>query len=103
MSELHALIGLHSLGMLEAAITRRQELATQYRCHLGGVPGIGFPRREFAGMNPWYVILEDAYARRDAKTFEMAFTALRAAGLGSRKAFVRKRQKQLDELKAGKK
>ena len=63
---------------------------------------IGLPEGP-AGMNPWYVILEDAYRRRDAKTFEMAFTALRAAGLGSRSAFVNKRQKQLDELKAGKK
>jgi hypothetical protein len=63
---------------------------------------IGLPEGP-AGINPWYVILEDAHQRRDAKTFEMAFTALRAAGLGSRKAFVTKRQKQLDELKAGKK
>lgn len=63
---------------------------------------IGLPEGP-AGWHPWNVILEDAYRRRDAKTFEMAFTALKAAGLGSRKAFVAKRQKQLDELKAGKK
>ena len=56
-----------------------------------------------AGINPWYIILEDAYLRRDARTFGMAFTALKAAGLGSRKAFVNKRQQQLEELRRGKK
>jgi hypothetical protein len=60
---------------------------------------IGLPEGP-AGINPWYVILEDAYGRGDAKVFEMAFTALCAAGLGSRKVFVDKRRKQLAELKA---
>lgn len=42
MSEFHALLGLQSLGQLEAAVTRRHEVAAQYRHWLGQVPGIGF-------------------------------------------------------------
>lgn len=61
---------------------------------------IGLPEGP-SGINPWIVILEDAYLRKDVKTFEMAFTALKAAGLSRRKKFVEERQKQLAELKKG--
>ena len=42
MSELHAVLGLHSMQMLEAAVARRQELAKLYQESLSDVPGIGF-------------------------------------------------------------
>lgn len=59
---------------------------------------VGLPEGP-AGMTPWYVILEDALERKDAKTFEMAFRALRATGAISRR-FFELRSKQLADLKA---
>lgn len=63
--------------------------------------GLGLPEGP-AGFTAWYVILEDAYRRKDAKTFELAFTAMRAAG-ARHPTFIKQRQKQLAELKAAKK
>jgi dTDP-4-amino-4,6-dideoxygalactose transaminase len=42
MSEFHALLGLKGLPHLEANVTRRNELVSLYRTHLGELPGIGF-------------------------------------------------------------
>ncbi|HEY2827266.1 MAG TPA: DegT/DnrJ/EryC1/StrS family aminotransferase [Pirellulales bacterium] len=42
MSEFHACLGRHSLGMLEPHATRRQEVVAIYRRELGRLPGIGF-------------------------------------------------------------
>ena len=58
---------------------------------------VGLPEGA-AGINPWLVVLEDAYLRKDAPDFEMAFTALKAAGMRNDR-FVQQRQKQLDEIK----
>ena len=58
---------------------------------------VGLPEGA-AGINPWLVVLEDAYTRKDAPVFEMAFTALKAAGMRNDR-FVQQRQKQLDEIK----
>ena len=52
------------------------------------------------GITAWYVVLEDAYLRKDPKTFEMAFTAIRAAGM-RKKRFIDLRTKQLEELRKG--
>lgn len=42
MSELHALVGLRSLGMLEEGVQRRQELVALFKRELATLPGIGF-------------------------------------------------------------
>lgn len=42
MAEFNALLGLHSLPMLEDAACRRNEVAALYQEELGGLPGIGF-------------------------------------------------------------
>jgi dTDP-4-amino-4,6-dideoxygalactose transaminase len=42
MPEFNALLGLHSLDLLESAAQRRNEVASLYRRELGEVPGIGF-------------------------------------------------------------
>jgi hypothetical protein len=57
---------------------------------------IGLPEGG-AGITPWYVILEDAYTRKDPATFKLAFTAIKAAGM-RRKAFVDKHQSRLEEI-----
>jgi dTDP-4-amino-4,6-dideoxygalactose transaminase len=42
LSEFNALLGLHSLRMLEDAARRRNEIASLYHRELGRLPGIGF-------------------------------------------------------------
>jgi dTDP-4-amino-4,6-dideoxygalactose transaminase len=42
MPEVNALMGLHSLTMLEAAALRRNAVVGLYRQELGALPGIGF-------------------------------------------------------------
>ena len=42
MPEVNALMGLHSLTMLEAAALRRNAVVNLYRRELGSLPGIGF-------------------------------------------------------------
>jgi dTDP-4-amino-4,6-dideoxygalactose transaminase len=42
MPEFNALLGLHSLDLLESAAQRRNKVASLYRRELGEVPGIGF-------------------------------------------------------------
>jgi len=42
MSELNAVMGIHSLRNLEAAARRRNEVASLYHQELGRLPGIGF-------------------------------------------------------------
>jgi dTDP-4-amino-4,6-dideoxygalactose transaminase len=44
MPEFNALLGLHSLSLLERAARRRNELAALYREELGGLAGIGFQK-----------------------------------------------------------
>ena len=52
------------------------------------------------GINAWRVIMEDAYLRKDGKTFAMAFTAIKAAGFRSKK-FVEANQKRLESIQKG--
>ena len=42
MSDFHALLGLHSLQMLEKAVTRRNQIVALCHEQLGDVPGVGF-------------------------------------------------------------
>jgi len=42
MSEMHALVGLRSLGMLEEGVQRRQEVVALFKRELAGLPGIGY-------------------------------------------------------------
>lgn len=42
LPEFNALMGLHSLQMLEAAAQRRNAIASSYRAALGDLPGLGF-------------------------------------------------------------
>lgn len=44
MPEFNALMGFHSLQMLESAARRRNEVAALYREGMGAIPGIGFQR-----------------------------------------------------------
>jgi dTDP-4-amino-4,6-dideoxygalactose transaminase len=42
MPELSAIVGRKSLGVLAAAVARRNEVAAHYRAQMGQLPGIGF-------------------------------------------------------------
>lgn len=42
MSEMHALVGLRSLGMLEEGVQRRQELVALFKRELAAVPGLSY-------------------------------------------------------------
>ncbi len=42
MSELHAILGLHSLKMLEQAVNTRNKIVQYYRERLGQIPGVSF-------------------------------------------------------------
>ncbi len=42
MSEFHAAMALESLELLDTSLARRREIATLYRRHLEGVPGVAF-------------------------------------------------------------
>ncbi len=44
LSEMHCLVGRHSLGMLTENVARRQLLAAEYRAGLQHLPGIGFQK-----------------------------------------------------------
>jgi dTDP-4-amino-4,6-dideoxygalactose transaminase len=44
MSELHAVLGLHSLKYLEQNVRRRNRLAEIYKKKLGQIPGVGFQK-----------------------------------------------------------
>jgi dTDP-4-amino-4,6-dideoxygalactose transaminase len=41
LGEFNALLGLHSLDMLEAGVQRRNQIAATYRAEMGRLPGIG--------------------------------------------------------------
>jgi dTDP-4-amino-4,6-dideoxygalactose transaminase len=53
MPELSALLGLHSLGLLEAAARHRNELVDLYRERLGKLPGIGFQEVRAGNRNSY--------------------------------------------------
>lgn len=69
MSEINAAFGLLELQHFEAARSRRRAIATLYRQHLQGVPGITCAAGESAENNHSYfpILVGDAYPlRRDA-------------------------------------
>jgi dTDP-4-amino-4,6-dideoxygalactose transaminase len=53
MAEFNALMGEHSLRMLESAARRRNEVASLYREMLGALPGIGVQRVRVANRNSY--------------------------------------------------
>lgn len=53
MPEFNALMGLHSLQMLESAARRRNEVASLYREEMGALPGIGFQQSHDGNRNSY--------------------------------------------------
>lgn len=50
MSELHAVLGLASLGMVEGSIAHRRSLINLYQRRLGGLPGLRFQKTTPGGV-----------------------------------------------------
>lgn len=57
---------------------------------------IGLPEGP-AGIAAWRVVMEDAYLRKDASAFAIAFTAIKATGITSKK-FAETNQKRLQSI-----
>lgn len=53
------------------------------------------------GMNAWYIIMGDAYQRKDAKGFERALNAMKKGGANNPR-FVTAQEKRLKEIQGGK-
>ncbi len=53
LPEFNALLGLHSLRLLEASVRRRNEIATIYKQQLYDVPGIGFQEVWWGNRNSY--------------------------------------------------
>jgi dTDP-4-amino-4,6-dideoxygalactose transaminase len=53
LGEFNALLGLHSLEMLEDGVRRRNEIAAIYRAELGQLPGLGFQQVHPQNRNSW--------------------------------------------------
>lgn len=60
---------------------------------------IGLPEGP-GGITAWRVIMEHAFLRKDAKTFAMAFTAIKATGFTGKK-FAAANQKRLESIQKG--
>ena len=87
LPEFNALMGLHSLRKLEAAASRRNEIASLYQQALAGVPGIGFQRVGQGNRNSY----KDLSITVDAEAFglsrdELAI-ALEAENVDTRKYY----------------
>lgn len=76
--------------------SKPQTFAPYAKKLLGQHADLGLPEGP-AGLTAWFVILEDAWLRRDAKTFGIAFTAMKAGGMTA-KSFVTKNTARLKEL-----
>ncbi|MBZ0255050.1 DegT/DnrJ/EryC1/StrS family aminotransferase [bacterium] len=84
MSELHAILGLHSLKMLEAAVVTRNKIVQYYRERLDQLPGVSFQeiaKGDRSSYKDFTLILEPSEFGLDAAQFSKA---LNAEGVGSR-------------------
>lgn len=87
MSELHAILGIVSLEMLEGHIDRRLALMDRYRERLRGLPGVGFQRITEGGrLNGVYFSI-----RVDGEAFgltrDQVYEALRAENIQTRRYY----------------
>jgi dTDP-4-amino-4,6-dideoxygalactose transaminase len=87
MSELHAAVGLASLGALDARLSHRNDLATRFVAAIAGLPGLRVPEVA-AGDRSTYkdltVVVDPAGFGLDAATLQVA---LRADGIDTRRYF----------------
>ncbi|MGH8829224.1 MAG: DegT/DnrJ/EryC1/StrS family aminotransferase [Jiangellaceae bacterium] len=87
MSELHAAVGLASLGALDARLSHRNDLAARFVAAIAGLPGLRVPEVA-AGDRSTYkdltVVLDPADFGLDAATLQVA---LRADGIDTRRYF----------------
>lgn len=87
MSELHAAVGLASLGALEAHLSRRNHLAARFVAATAGIPGLRVPEVA-AGDRSTYkdltVVVDPADFGLDAATLQVV---LRADGIDTRRYF----------------
>lgn len=88
MQEFSAILGLHSLEMLEENARRRNELVARYRRSLQGVPGVGFQLIRPYNRSSF----KDFTIQLDPRQFGMARdtlqTALAQEGIGTRTYYV---------------
>lgn len=75
MPEFNALLGLHSLRMLEDAASRRNEVIALYRSEIGGLPGIGFQEVQPGNRNSY----KDFSITIDPKAFGLSRDQLAVA------------------------
>ncbi|MEE2888628.1 MAG: hypothetical protein VX951_14455 [Planctomycetota bacterium] len=54
------------------------------------------------GLNAWFIIMGDAYHRKDVKEFERALTAMKKGGANNPR-FIKAQEERLKELQGGKK
>lgn len=84
MSELHAILGLHSLKMLESAVQTRNNIVRYYRQRLGALPGVSFQEiqdDDRSSYKDFTLIVEPGEFGLDAAQLTKA---LDAEGVGSR-------------------
>ena len=84
MSELHAATALHSLGLLDSALTRRRELVSMFWDSMAGVPGVRGPELADGDVSTYKdltLVLDEQVSGISAR--ELA-AALRAEGIDSR-------------------
>ncbi|MDP8244554.1 MAG: DegT/DnrJ/EryC1/StrS family aminotransferase [Candidatus Hinthialibacter antarcticus] len=84
MSEFHAILGLHSLKMLEGAVHTRNKIVGYYRERLGALPGVAFQQiaeYDRSSYKDFTLILEPGEFGLNAQQLAKA---LDAEGIGSR-------------------
>jgi dTDP-4-amino-4,6-dideoxygalactose transaminase len=87
MSEFNALLGLHSLGNLEAAARRRNELVAIYHEQLSGLPGISFQQvrsNDRSSYKDLSIVVDD---QRLGLTRDQLADALTAENVDTRKYY----------------
>lgn len=82
LSELHAALGILSLGQLEVGVTRRSALVARYRAALVDLPGVRWQELPAAQRPGWTFLAVDLGEHRDAVE-----VALSAAGIETRRYF----------------
>ncbi len=87
MSELHALLGIAGLEVLEAEAQRRNHLAARYRAALAGVPGISFQLIK-DGDRSSYKDLSIRVGGEFALTRDQLAAALKTEGIDTRAYYV---------------
>jgi len=87
MSEIHALVGVGSLGMLDANIQERQRLVRLYQKKLGQLPGVRFQEVQAGNVSSQKDVSLRIVAREFGRTRDQVRDELTRAGVETRTYF----------------